>query len=364
MSIPATEALPSVCARYPALDGRPARPLGTGLINDTFLIDGRDGPVVLQRVHTIFGPRVHEDIEAVTAHLAARGLLTPRLVRAEDDARYVTDTHGRVWRAMTYVHGVALDKADSPARIRAAGALVARWHGALRDFRYDYAHVRPGVHDTPRHLSTLREALAAHASHRLHSAVSSLAEPLLHAASSLSDLSSLEPTHAHGDLKLSNLLFDARSGEGLCLVDLDTVGKMPWAFELGDALRSWCNPHGEDVTEAAVDRALFAAALEGYASALPDPLRGQDLERLARWAAEGLATIALELSARFLADALEERYFGFDARRFAARGEHNLVRGRGQWSLARDAITHREELEAIARRALAREGPSTRDPAP
>ena len=47
----------------------------------------------------------------------------------------------------------------------------------------------------------------------------------------------------------------------------------------------------------------------------------------------GVEWVSLELGARFAADALFESYFGWDANRFPGRGEHNLVRARGQWSL-------------------------------
>ena len=66
----------------------------------------------------------------------------------------------------------------------------------------------------------------------------------------------------------------------------------------------------------------------------------------------GLGTICLELSARFLADALNESYFGFDATRFATRGDHNLVRGRGQLALFASVEAHWGTLEGAARAAL------------
>ena len=55
--------------------------------------------------------------------------------------------------------------------------------------------------------------------------------------------------------------------------------------------------------------------------------------------------ISLELAARFCADALNERYFGWDAERFAGRGEHNLHRAHGQHSLFRAAAPSRAERE-------------------
>jgi Ser/Thr protein kinase RdoA (MazF antagonist) len=156
--------------------------------------------------------------------------------------------------------------------------------------------------------------------------------------------------HAHGDLKASNLLFD-EAGLGLCVVDLDTLARMPWAFELGDALRSWCNPHGEDHPDIRVDEAMFAAAVAGYATAAARPsIEAGEVELVVR----GLYTIATELGVRFLTDALEEQYFGFDRSTYPARGEHNLVRAKGQLALARSVLHAEARLDAIVRRAFDR----------
>ncbi|MBL8945157.1 MAG: hypothetical protein JNK45_18470, partial [Myxococcales bacterium] len=59
----------------------------------------------------------------------------------------------------------------------------------------------------------------------------------------------------------------------------------------------------------------------------------------------------LELAARFAADALRERYFGWDASRFPARGEHNLVRAKGQWSLHAQVLATRAQRLAALRAA-------------
>jgi hypothetical protein len=63
-------------------------------------------------------------------------------------------------------------------------------------------------------------------------------------------------------------------------------------------------------------------------------------------------TIAAELCLRFLTDALEERYFGFDASRFATRGEHNLARARGQLELAKSLVAQLDAAERIVRETL------------
>ncbi len=332
----------AVLARWSDLAGRPYRRFGTGLINQTFLVDGRQGQVVLQRLHPVFAGTVNEDIEAVTAHLERKGLTTPRPVRCDDGALWVQDE--RPWRALTCIAGQSFDRVPSPALAREAGRQVAAFHVAVADLQHDYRHVRVGVHDTPRHLARLSEALARHAGHRLFAQVEPLARELLAAAAALPDLSRLPLRHTHGDLKISNLLFSG--GRAVCLIDLDTLGRMIWPFELGDAMRSWCNPNGEDVRDATIDRAVFAEALGGYGEvARPAGLLSRE-EGLAL--VDGLSTICLELAARFLADALDESYFGWDPARFLGRGEHNLLRARGQWALHRSVEQARGELEALA----------------
>ncbi len=344
------EVPPQVLARYRSLAGRPSRPFGTGLINDTFVVEGADGPAVVQRLHPVFSPAVHHDIDAVTRRLAERSLATPRLVPADDGALWVEhprdDGSAGVWRAMTFVGGShTYDKVPSAAVAREAGALVGRFHAALDGLEYDYQGRKGRPHDTARHLDALERALDERREHRLHARASSLASELLSAARPLTDFAALPARHAHGDLKISNLLFDG-ADRGLCLVDLDTVGRMNLAHELGDALRSWCNPAGEDSVEVELDAGLFTAAVEGYAGAAGAIVTPPERAMLV----DGLATICMELAARFLADALHERYFGWDPSRHATRGEHNLVRAAGQWRLARSVLRQRGDLRAVVAR--------------
>jgi hypothetical protein len=90
------------------------------------------------------------------------------------------------------------------------------------------------------------------------------------------------------------------------------------------------------------------ASLEGYREGSP---AGQDAETRHALVL-GVEWVSLELAARFAADALLESYFGWDARRFPGRGEHNLLRARGQWSLHEAFVATRAEREAMLESAL------------
>jgi Ser/Thr protein kinase RdoA (MazF antagonist) len=144
----------------------------------------------------------------------------------------------------------------------------------------------------------------------------------------------------HGDPKISNVMVAARADRALCLIDLDTLARMPIALELGDALRSWCNPATEDAPEARFVRPFYAAAVEGYAAAARGLLTREE------WAtfADGTLTITVELAARFCADALHERYFRWDPSRYASSSAHNQARTRAQLAIA---ATLRAELPAL-----------------
>lgn len=309
-------------------------PLTGGLINTTFVVRRGGQPVaVLQRLHPVFAPEVNLDLDAVTSHLARQGLVTPRLVRTRAEKAWVTDDDGRSWRALTWVDGTSLQAVPGPALARAGGELVGRFHRAVAELEHDYVFARAGVHDTAAHLARLRERLAAPALDFAEGeAARELGHAIVAAAAGLPPMPTLPHRHTHGDLKISNLLFAsvATAPRGVTLVDLDTLGRQTLAFELGDAMRSWCNPRGEDAGGVGFDLAIFAAAIEGWAG--PAGRLFSDDER--RAIVVGLETVCVELAARFATDVFDDRYFGWDPARFASRRAHNLVRAQGQLALA------------------------------
>ena len=322
------------------------QPLGTGLINRTFLAQQADGSRwVLQQLNPMFPPEVHEDIEAVTAHLAARGLLTPRLLRTRD-RRLCIPAPGGAWRVMDFIAGKVVDAIETPAQAAAAGRLLARFHRALDGLDYEFRHRRPPVHEPARHFAALESALAAHPAHRLRPAAGALAEQIFAAAAAMPQLPDTPPRIVHGDPKISNLVFAAGDGEGLCLVDLDTLGRMALPFELGDAMRSWCSVSCEDDPGGRFCAERFAAAVSGYAGV------AHGWWTAAEQASVLVATaiIQLELAARFCADALNESYFGWNASLFASRGDHNLARAQGQVALHRSLLAQQGLLEQALER--------------
>ena len=312
------------------LAGARVSPISIGLINRTFLVEHGGDRRVLQRLHPIFRPEVNLDIDAITAQLEERGIETPRPVRTTRGALFIDAPDG-TWRMLTYVEGRTIEEVSSAAIAREAGRAAGRFHRALAGFEHTFHFTRPGVHDTPQHLARLRDALAQHAGHSQIAEVRKVAEEILEHGAHLPAIPELPRRIVHGDLKISNILFDDALTRSRTLVDLDTMAHGTLAVELGDALRSWCNPAGENEPQAAADPALYEAAIEGWLAEASEIVTPAELEAIP----SGAETIALELAARFCTDALEDRYFGWDEARFTSRTEHNLVRARSQLSLAR-----------------------------
>jgi Ser/Thr protein kinase RdoA (MazF antagonist) len=320
-------------------------PLTGGLINETFAVHADGAPIAcVQRLHAVFAGTVNLDIDAVTTHVAARGVPTPRVLKTRDGRAWV-DHDGRAWRALSWVDGASVHQVPAPAWAGAAGALVGRWHRAVADLQHDYAFVRVGVHDTQAHLARLR----AHAEQAADPEGVELAQAILADAASLPEMPDVPQRHIHGDLKISNVMFEYDPGATLappvahCLVDLDTVARGTLAFELGDAMRSWCNPRGEDAGGVVFDLEIFAAAMRGYrhvADAITTPAERASV-------VVGLETVCVELAARFANDVFEDRYFGWDAKRFPSRRAHNLVRARGQLALGLLVRASRADAMAI-----------------
>jgi Ser/Thr protein kinase RdoA (MazF antagonist) len=315
-------------------------PHAGGLINKTFCVrDDAGTPIAaLQQLHPIFGAEVNLDIEAVTAHLANKGLVTPRLVRTRDGSAWV-EHGGRVWRALSWVPGTTVTAVPAPEWAEAGGRLVGRFHRAVADLAHDYHFTRTGVHDTPAHLAKLADRVARGGAADAEAV--ELGREILDAARTLPPLSpDLPRRHVHGDLKISNVVFQRTPLAGICLVDLDTVGRGTMAFELGDAMRSWCNPHGEDTTAPRFEAPIFVAAIRGF-RAEADAYITQE-ERLS--IGTGLELVCIELAARFAVDIFDDSYFGWDPARFATRRAHNLVRARGQLAVGLSVRAGRDEV--------------------
>ncbi len=324
------------------------RPLGNGLINQTWMVEVPPSRrYVLQRINDVFSPDVNRDIDLLTRHLEAGGEPTCRLVPTQAGDLWVSHDSGN-WRLLTWVDGISHDSIKTPQQASSAGMLLARFHRSVDGLEHEFSTQRPGVHDTPKHLAFLRETLDERTAHPQYSVVAPLGRRILAAAAALPELPGTRDRVVHGDPKINNILFRRDSDEAVCLIDLDTITRMPLPLELGDAMRSWCNPASEDNSYGEFSAALFQDAMAGYAKVARDWIEEHEWRSIV----DATHTILVELAARFCADALNEAYFGWNPEQFVSRTEHNQVRAAGQLTVAESLVAQQPHLEKILRAAF------------
>ncbi len=325
------------------------RALTDGLINETWYARAADGAeYALQAVNDMFPPHINLDIDAVTRHLEQEGLAPPRLLKNRAGMVYHQE-EGRTWRLFTYIAGRVYQRLDEPDPAAAAGDMLGRLHTALGRFTGELQVDRPLPHDTARHARRLASVLESCRDHPRYAQIAPLGETLRRRLAQLPKLPPLPLRLVHGDPKISNFIFTEDGGQVRCMVDFDTLGKAPVCLELGDALRSWCNPQGEDTTAGYFSMAHCRAALGGYAARTGAWMT----RREANAVAPATVLICTELAARFCIDALAEDFFSWDADRFNSHSEHSEIRARGQLRLADSVMDQYETLAAAVRQAFA-----------
>ena len=312
--------------------GRPleAAPLGEGVghIHRSFRVTCEQGAVVLQRLNERVFPdlgAVMANMERVTAHLGAKLPSALTLAPARGGGHLHRDASG-AWRCTRFIEGgrMPLEPA-TPADAHAAARALGGFLNAMSDFPVaDLRIPIPGFHDTAARLAAFIAAVERDSHRRVDDARPLIEAALAHAT--LADALTgrgLPLRPVHNDTKLANVLLDAKSGEGLCVLDLDTVMPGLSAHDVGDLVRSAAFDGGEDDAEARLDLDRLRALSEGYREGAAETL--SDAERAVFGL--GARVITYELGLRFLMDHLEgDVYFG------AARPGQNLARARAQFA--------------------------------
>jgi hypothetical protein len=347
-------------------------PIGSGNINDTFLALYRtsysETRAIIQKVNT----RVFRQPEAlmqnfrlVTEHvharlereqdMADRIWQLPRIIPCKSGADLHFDEAGDCWRAITLIDSAtAFDQAQGVDHAREAGTVLGQFHRLVMDL--DPASLKvtlPGFHHTPGYLSAFD-----------HTCATEVAQDLIHRDSLTTELcyfvekrrllcdvleaartrGELAVRIMHGDPKISNILIDNITGRGTSIIDLDTVGAGLVHWDYGDAVRSICNPAGEDAPDpAAIEFSvdLCRAFTAGYLGQASDFMSSGDR----RFLYDAIRLITFELGLRFLTDYLAGNVY-FKTR----HARHNLDRAAVQFRLCERVETHEKALRQMMER--------------
>lgn len=330
---------------------------GNGHINDTYLIKTKPG-YILQKINTnVFKDpeSVMENIKLVTSHLrekieAAGGdpdRETLTVIDTVDGKPYYKDDNGDYYRMYIFITGAkSYDLVENPMQLYSAAKAFGNFQNMLNDFPADKLHeVIPNFHNTVSRYADFKAAVDADAVGRAESVKEEIKFVLDREADAsvvVNDIASgLIPLRVtHNDTKLNNVLLDEVTGDGVCVIDLDTVMPGSLLYDFGDALRFGGSSGAEDEKDLSkiwFDLEKFEYFTRGFLEALPS-ITPRELELLPF----SVKLMTLECGSRFLADYLNgDTYFK------THYPEHNLVRARTQFKLVADIEKKHDEMMAI-----------------
>ena len=337
------------------------RPFGSGHINDTFLVtcEGAKNQYILQRVSSACFPKpveVMENVRGVTEHLRRiivatdgdpeRETLT--LLPAKDGSCWYVDADGDCWRVYLNIADTRTYQLPENEQVfQEAGAAFGKFQMMLVDYPAETLHETiPHFHDTVSRVAALRQAMAEDRAGRLASVSAETAFALARAekAGTLvaqQQAGELPLRVTHNDTKLNNVLMDAATGKGVCVIDLDTVMPGLCAYDFGDAIRFGANTAAEDEADTSkihFSLPMFRAYARGYLAAAGKALTPAEIRSLPL----GAWMMTYEVGIRFLTD-----YLNGDVYFKVAYPEHNLVRARNQLALLADMEKNEEAMAQV-----------------
>lgn len=368
MAVTAEQMLPEVLAAYDfggLIVGAPR--FGKGHINDTFCVYAQDGEGdclrwILQRMSAAafhHPDQLMQNIVGVTTHLRkaaeaagrdpARACLRVAPTRAGDD--WYTDSEGGAWRVYPFVEGTrCLQTAETPELFYASAVAFGQFQYMLRDYPADTLfETIEHFHDTEARLAAFEEAAKADALGRAEKAAAEIAFVRARRADCSVALDALRAGKlplrvTHNDTKLNNVLIDKVSGEGICIIDLDTVMPGLAINDFGDSIRfgaNHCAEDEQDLSKVSFDLALFETYTRGFLQGAQGSLTDAELDYLP-W---GARLMTLECGIRFLTDYLAgDTYFHIE------REGHNLDRARTQFKLVQDMEEQWDAMAGAVRR--------------
>lgn len=338
---------------------------GNGNINDTYLVtvDGEpEDQFILQRVNTRVFTRpelIVKNLQTFTDHVenrlkqdpgtAFRRWHVPHICLTRNGEDYLIDSQGSFWRALSFInHSQSYDTVLNEQHAREAGYALGRFQSLVSDLdigrMYDTLE---GFHITPQYLANY-DAVMARAPRLDDSPEAAYCHQMIRAhrawASVLEEgkaRGELQMRIIHGDPKINNFMISDRTGQAVGVVDLDTVKPGLVHYDIGDCLRSSCNPLGEETTDldnVCFDSHLARAILEGYISIAAQFLTDADYAYMY----DCICLIPFELGLRFFTD-----YLAGDVYFKVKHARHNLERALVQFKLMESVKTQGGEIRAI-----------------
>ena len=337
---------------------------GNGHINDTFAVilalpTGASQRFILQRINqNVFKQpkEVIENIMGVTSFLkkeiekSGGDVMreTLNLLETKDGNFYFVDEEKEYWRVYYFVENtITYEMVKDAEDFYQSARSFGNFQKLLADYPAETLHETiVNFHNTVWRMEQFKEAVTADKCGRAKDVAAEIEFVLAREkeASYLLDFAKegkLPLRVTHNDTKLNNILIDAATGAGICVIDLDTVMPGLSAYDFGDSIRfgaSSATEDEQDLSKVFFVPSLFEAYTKGYLEVAGKALTECEVDSLPM----GSKLMTLECGSRFLADHLNgDTYFKIH------RDGHNLDRARTQFKLVASMEAQWEEMTNI-----------------
>ncbi len=340
------------------------QPYGFGHINDTYAVyfsmpNGEMKRFILQRINSsVFKnpEKLMENIQSVTTFLRNKIIQlggdpekeTLNLIPAVDGKSFYKSDDADYWRAYVFIEGAkTYQVVEKPEHLYNAGKAFGNFQKLLSDYPAEtlYETIQD-FHNTKVRFNTFVNVVEKDVMNRakdvrqeIDFAIKRYDDAILFV--NMQKKGELPLRVTHNDTKFNNVMIDDKTGEGICVIDLDTVMPGLSLYDFGDAIRAGANTGEEDekdLSKIRMDINLFEQFTKGFLSAAGSSLTKAELLHLPHSA----KIMTYECGIRFLTDYLSgDTYFKIH------REGHNLDRCRTQFKLVADMEQKFEQMQKI-----------------
>lgn len=266
------------------------KPLGSGLINHTFLASADDKKFILQQINTgIFkNPQaIAQNISLVESFLTEHspGYFFTAPVIALNGEQMIEADDQTFWRLFPFVENShTIDVVQSEQQAYEAAKQFGLFAKNLSGFPLEQLKATiPDFHNLNLRQQQFQSAIENGNTQRIDLSTTAINELqsknyLIQQFNERIKSGEWKQRVMHHDTKISNVLFSSND-KAICVIDLDTI--MPGYFfsDVGDMLRTYLSPVSEEETDFSkiiVRDSFFQAIVQGYTSAMNNELTVQE----------------------------------------------------------------------------------------
>lgn len=330
-----------------------------GHINETYSATYDQGGTRVRYIHQKINshvfqnpPAVMKNLMRVTTHLRRRleiqdvADMTRRsliLIPTRNGQSYYRNGNNEFWRTFVFIEGVqTFELVQSPEQAFQAGRAFGEFQSLLVDLPGGrLIETIPNFHNTRKRFTALQQAIQKDHYNRAKEAKAEIdfalaRENIVAVILDATARGRIPERVTHNDTKFNNVMLDTKTGEAMCVVDLDTVMPGCALYDFGDMVRTTTSPTLEDekdLSKVGILMPVFKKLAEGYFSTAGSFLT-QAEKNLMAFSGK---LITFEIGIRFLTDFLSgDTYFRIH------RPGHNLDRCRTQFKLL-ESIAQQEK---------------------